>query len=770
MNFSRFFLVLFVALSSLARAAQSECVTTFPIILEVAAANKSAAKYGHHEFKDCPGYYDFNIPYACTNNHRFYFTKVTDSYQNFSTNYSASSYYYSNNGYTFDACEGIQISSNRTTTLIETNRYDIVECCGNTLFYTGTNVESGAQSSPCGGVYLPGGSEQYVFTSGTSTYLKQDGAWNRTWDGLEFLTNRTTYTTYFGVTNSPYILTNSALSTNHYDVIMFRIPGDWVTNSFLSRTAAISGDDDVTNESLSEEYTTDLLLDNVRDPDVNGASWQTKGHDVAFLRFDDAVEHSATGRAFKYRFRLPNTVEGREYRFEWYIELTRTNGAMYVERRELSVVGTGSEVLVVPTNNVALVPALPGDRRSIERITPISATDCVDCATPGALKLDEDVVGMKLSLGKTGLGTSAGNMLISAGSTDYSILGPKTDLSVSANWLLSPQAAMRVSGSSSSRNYDFFGSNDITYTNGGWTNIHPPSVQWVAAFSLTSGSTDGSGTQTLTRYQNSVAVESYQFGIATGDWNRVRDDGVVTMNEWANVNGAGHFTMTQLPNIAAAADYELLRTYSTQQWGGRVLTFEKLNDYSNPRTNTFEYYNSGTPDWMGGGYTVAPLKHSSYYDGFWEHFAYASDNGLVIAHYKPLKDGTFDDGPTEATSYYYDTQDFDADDLSILPEIPRYTVTTWGAYHQQLNVISNGQIDTYVATNLRMVFTVDDADALLTSSSWITSGRFATKVWRVINPDGTMSLTSYATNGYGQIVTTNWVGKPMCQRPRSAME
>jgi hypothetical protein len=89
MKKSIFIFLLVLVLKIAGRAAQDDCVTSFPIILEVIAADKTERKYGFHEFSDCSS--NSNEPFACNEDHVVYLKKVATSNKTESTNYKTGS-------------------------------------------------------------------------------------------------------------------------------------------------------------------------------------------------------------------------------------------------------------------------------------------------------------------------------------------------------------------------------------------------------------------------------------------------------------------------------------------------------------------------------------------------------------------------------------------------------------------------------------------------------------------------------------------------------
>lgn len=267
--------------------------------------------------------------------------------------------------------------------------------------------------------------------------------------------------------------------------------------------------------------------------------------------------------------------------------------------------------------------------------------------------------------------------------------------------------------------------------------------------------TRGSGTK----------VTEYSFDSATSTWSLSRGNGLRQESMAIASVGGNTLKTTTVSNDQNEIVAKTARTYHTFPWGEELVQ-EVLDPDAAALTTTYDFYDTlPTSDPNYGR-----LKQRTDANGGWERLTYAAD-GRVLKSIRPFLNAaptTTEESLCRVTENTYDTiADGDDDEL---PEARTTTVErTLGQETSRRyridwsNPVTLDGTDFARRSEIRCVTADAEWNAsgnLVTETLTYQTDPFIGRPRRVVNPDGTASLTLYVLDANGISTTTAKTGAP----------
>ncbi|MBI5770482.1 MAG: RHS repeat-associated core domain-containing protein [Verrucomicrobia bacterium] len=277
------------------------------------------------------------------------------------------------------------------------------------------------------------------------------------------------------------------------------------------------------------------------------------------------------------------------------------------------------------------------------------------------------------------------------------------------------------------------------------------------------------GLSRVTEFAYNEATASWSFSQGGG----LRQESTVT----ADIAGDTVKTTT-VRNATGQLVTQRARTYRRFAWGEELIR-EVLDPAGAALTTSFEFYEDDySTRGRDGNETVDPnyrqLRQRTNPDGSWERYAYAT-GGRVARVTRPFlvaPPDSQDEPLLRITDHAYNPlPDADGDgEPELLQTTSERTFATETARRYRVEwsrrvVLGDESCKRYTDVVCTTAGAAWDATGnLVTESLAFATGPFANRYARIVNPDGTASLTSYALSTGGVLTTTIKTGLPNAAR------
>lgn len=261
----------------------------------------------------------------------------------------------------------------------------------------------------------------------------------------------------------------------------------------------------------------------------------------------------------------------------------------------------------------------------------------------------------------------------------------------------------------------------------------------------------------------------YTFTASTSTWDLSSADGLRRVSETTISGGGERVRTTVIRDQANVVSSKTTRTYRTFPWG-EELTREVLDPDGAALTTAYEFHDNIPPTDPNYG----RLRQRTDPNGGWQRLTYTIGGRVQksIGPFLNAPPSTLDESQCRVTENAYDAvPDSDGDGQ------PEQRATTTERILGQVTgrryridwsrLVSVGGDLCQRRSDLQCVIPGADWDAasnLLTETLTLAAGPFVGRDRRVIAPDGTITLTSYAPDGDGGLTITSRTGQPTATR------
>lgn len=534
-------------------------------------------------------------------------------------------------------------------------------------------------------------------------------------------------------------------------------------------------------DELSDKDTEDAALQRAW-PSTNGSSnvaYRTKrttgfSFDFSEFTFKVPLRITCAGKYqvhFLFEKKARGAPVGSEQRFTKTLEKEYTEGvhweggAFDIKAMQMTLNGGGGEGLDYDTDYALLGV-------SLER-------SC-DSEPPGAASLRQNSVHVQLSLGHGLAASSAGSLRLDADTITSALYAPSALVPVvpilggtstvhdSAGVIRQLKApatlADIVSLDASSYEVRFYdnaavGAADPT------TGIYALSGSPFVTYKFENPDVAQATRLKITETRGSIVrVSQFGYDAVTSTWSLDRGNGLRKEATVVAVNGADRTETTTIRDITNTIVSKTAKTYRAYPWG-EELVGEVLDPSGAALTTTYEFYANTATD----GTNYSHLKQRTNADSSWERYTYDSV-GRTLKTIRPHLDAvaTAAENLCHVTeNSYSDLADADSDTLS-----EKLTTTVESTLGQETGrsytlewskLVAIGSETFTRRSDIRCVAAGaawNDAANLVTETLVYTTAPFTGRARRVVNPDGTATLTTYAVDAGGQQTTISKTGQP----------
>lgn len=270
---------------------------------------------------------------------------------------------------------------------------------------------------------------------------------------------------------------------------------------------------------------------------------------------------------------------------------------------------------------------------------------------------------------------------------------------------------------------------------------------------------------TETRGAAPAKTFAYAYNPTTAMWSLSQGGGLLVTEEITTTDTNGDEVKTRtLKTEAGAVSSVTATTYHTFPWAKEKIS-EVLDPDGAALTTTWDYYDNETAD----GVNYRRVKLRSDASGYWERYTYDSTGGVSVKVSPYLNSlPTAADSESRVTTTTRTTlADTDGDSIA-----EKLTTTidyvkgqeTGRSYEIEWSnpvALGGGSFERH--SDIRCVVAGAAWNAtgnLVTETLRYATGEFSGRVRRVVNPDGTASLTTYTLATNGQLTTVSETGVP----------
>lgn len=260
-------------------------------------------------------------------------------------------------------------------------------------------------------------------------------------------------------------------------------------------------------------------------------------------------------------------------------------------------------------------------------------------------------------------------------------------------------------------------------------------------------------------------ITEYAYNSASSTWTFTLGSGLRKEMEVATIVGGDKVKTKTISDSTDQVISKIARTYHTFAWNEELIR-EVLDPDGAALTTQYEFYDSvATSD-----PNYAHLKQRTNPNGSWERYTYDS-TGRILKTIRPFLDAspaTSDESLCHVTESIYDSvPDADGDsNAELRTTILERTLGQETARRYRIDWSKSTTLGSDVCSRRSDIVCVAagtawDATAnLVTETLVYASGAFKDRTRRIVNPDNTTTLTSYALDGSNVLTTTVKSGAP----------
>ena len=558
------------------------------------------------------------------------------------------------------------------------------------------------------------------------------------------------------------------------------------THTVITDYARYSGYERKTTitETLSDEYTTDELIDNLNadlDTALASAGWTGSGSSSLYLPSSEAC---AEADKMIYRFKLPAAEADVEYEISWQEVFRRDGGTSSATDKSEIVVGEGG--LTYGIEHTGEVPSENGivtvENISVE-IHSNGGTNggggppgsgsvgfgggsssyggdigCGPCAG-GGIGIGNGAFA-SISMGQTGFGRSAGNIYFATATATpvmakpkilfYNVERPDIDIvrvEGDIHQIKTHQVLAHVDIINDYKfEIQFYYDSDVG-TKSGETypliNFPTPFVTW--RFENPDASPTIYNKLKVTEIRGVISrVWEYTYSSGSNHTWVLTKPGSIQEEElvWSadGQSPATREVTIEFRKPAGANELVIYRKYQEYSWGEGMIE-ESIGEGAEKQTTTYTYLSTA----LYG--SARPVEKIVHHDGSWQWFTYTGDNlpSIVYSSYG-------NQAPTTTASlcrkveYNYTSPSGSGDVATINPRSARIVDEYVLGEHvsRRFTIFRNGERLDIVCQTVSTSTTWNAGDNLVTTTTYYTSGANEDRVKSIEYPDGTAELYTYS--------------------------